>query len=114
MWREDGKGELYGYFPTANKAKKFCEGQCGNKFGASLGTGAWKFTPGEWVTLTERVKLNDIGESNGEIEVSVNGKSEILKTGITLRQSDAGKIRGVMIHTFFGGSAYSIDSTNLS
>jgi len=105
MWRDEGKGELYGYFPSTNKKKSFCEGQCGSKYGASLGTGAWKFTPGEWVTLTERVRLNDVGESNGEIEVSVNGKSEILKKGITLRQSGAGKIRGVMIHTFFGGSS---------
>lgn len=107
MWRDGGNGELYGYFPSVNKGRAFCEGQCGNEYGASLGRGAWRFTSGGWVSLQERVKLNDVGASNGEIEVYVNGNSVIKKTGITLRTTSAGRIRGVMMHTFFGGSAYS-------
>jgi hypothetical protein len=105
MWREKGEGELYGYLPSANMKLPVCKGKCDVKYGASLGTGKWTFKAGKWATLTERVKLNDVGKSNGEIEVSVDGVSKILVKGLQLRSNSAGKIRGIMIHTFFGGSS---------
>jgi len=105
MWRDGGKGELYGYLPTPNQRLAICKGKCDVKYGASLGTGAWKFKPGKWAQLTERVKLNDVGKSNGEIEVSVDGESKIHVKNLTLRTKEAGRIRGAMIHTFFGGSS---------
>jgi hypothetical protein len=109
MWREHGGGELYGYFPKTNARKK--GGPCANndkctvKYGASLGTDSWKFTPGEhYSSVTERVLLNDAGKFNGEIEVSIDGDSKYSAKGLQLRTSDKGRITGAMIHTFFGGS----------
>ncbi|KAG6831082.1 hypothetical protein H0H87_006198 [Tephrocybe sp. NHM501043] len=105
MWRKDGEGELYAYLPTANQKLAICKGKCDIKYGASLGTGSWKFEPGEWTQLSERVKLNAVGKMDGEIEVFVGGKSVIHEKGISLRESDKGRIMGAMIHTFFGGSS---------
>jgi len=110
MWREQGDGELYGYFPKTNARKKggpcATNDKCTVKYGASLGTGKWKFPTGdEYSSVTERVLLNDEGKFNGEIEVSINGDSKYSAKGLQLRTSDQGRITGAMIHTFFGGSS---------
>lgn len=105
MWREKGKGELYAYLPTANQKLAVCKGKCDVHYGASIGTGSWTFQPGKWTKLTERVLLNDNGQPNGEIEVSVDGKQVILVDKLTLRTSEQGRIQGIMVHTFFGGSS---------
>lgn len=106
MWRKDGKGELYGYLPTANNNKPFCpSGGCNPKYGASIDTGAWTFVSGDWTSVEERVTLNDPGKENGEIEVLIGGESKIHITGVVLRSSDKGRTRGAMMHTFFGGSS---------
>jgi len=105
MWREKGKGELYGYLPTANQKLPVCKGKCDVKFGASIDTGAWTFQPGKWTNISERVKLNDVGKMNGEIEVTVDGDSKIFVKNLMLRTSVKGRIQGAMVHTFFGGSS---------
>lgn len=105
MWREDGKGELYAYLPTANQKLSVCKGKCDVKYGASIGTGTWDFPTGEWTQVEEHVKLNDVGKANGEIQVIVNGETKVDVKNLTLRSSDKGRIRGGMIHTFFGGSS---------
>ncbi|KAG6884679.1 hypothetical protein C0993_009022 [Termitomyces sp. T159_Od127] len=105
MWRDHGAGELYAYLPTANQKLAVCKGKCDLKYGASIDTGNYKFTPGRWIELSERVKLNDVGKMNGEIEVFQDGASKILIKGIELRGSEEGRIFGAMIHTFFGGSS---------
>jgi len=107
MWREEGKGELYAYLPTANKNNtQACSGgKCSIKYGASIGTGSWSFTPGKWTKLEEIVTLNDFKNDNGEIEVLVDGESKIHVKNLVLRTSEEGRIQGAMIHTFFGGSS---------
>lgn len=105
MWREAGKGELYAYLPTANNDNPICKGDCGSAFGTSIGTGSWSFKPGEWTQITERVKLNDVGKKNGEIEILIGGQSKVKVDGLVLREDDKGRLRGVMMHTFFGGSS---------
>jgi len=105
MWREQGKGELYGYLPTANEKLPVCKGKCDVKYGASIGTGSWSFKPGEWTDVQERVLLNDVGQMNGEIEISIGGESKVNVKGLQLRGNAKGKIRGIMVHTFFGGSS---------
>ncbi|KAG5644483.1 hypothetical protein DXG03_008310 [Asterophora parasitica] len=105
MWRDGGKGELYAYLPTANQKLAVCKGKCDVKYGASMGTGKWVFPTGTWTKVTERVRLNTIGKNDGEIEVSINGASAFKVDGLQLRSSDRGRIRGTMMHTFFGGSS---------
>ncbi len=49
------------------------------------------------------MRLNDAGQENGELELFVNGQSRIKVSGLVLRSSEAGRIRGMQIQTFFGG-----------
>lgn len=56
-------------------------------------------------TIVERVKLNDFGEANREIELFVNGESVINVSGIIIRDSSAGRIRGIQVQSFFGGKS---------
>jgi len=109
MWRTDGAGEVYTYLPpdyAANQA--VCDvapfSTCNQVYGASVGRGSFKFATGGWTTISERVRLNDVGQTNGEIQLFVNGESVINVGGLVLRDSDAGRIRGMQMQTFFGGS----------
>lgn len=112
MWREDGQGEFYTYLPPYTESrfkanKKQCDypnSDCNPEYGASIGRGQFTFPTGQWTTLSERVRLNDAGEANGELELYVNGKSEIKLTGLILRDGGAGRMRGIQMQTFFGGS----------
>ncbi|KAJ6525685.1 hypothetical protein B0H19DRAFT_1084791 [Mycena capillaripes] len=113
MWRTNGMGELYSYLPdyevdgfAANK--RVCDvapfSECNPEYGASVGRGAFTFPTGQWTTVSQRVKLNDPGQANGEMQLWVNGKSVIDVSGIILRDSAAGRHRGIQMQTFFGGS----------
>ncbi|PIL33036.1 hypothetical protein GSI_04485 [Ganoderma sinense ZZ0214-1] len=109
MWRTDGKGEIYTYLPpdySANKA--VCdvapESECNDTYGASVGRGSFKFTAGTRATIGQRVRLNDVGKENGELELFVEGKSIFTVTGLVLRDSSAGRFQGIQMQTFFGGS----------
>jgi hypothetical protein len=109
MWRTNGAMELYTYLPPTFEANNaVCNippySDCNPTYGASVGRGIVSFVPGEWMTLSQRVRLNDVGKENGEIEVFANGKSLFTARGLVLRDSAAGLIRGIQAQTFFGGS----------
>jgi len=110
MWREEGKGESYLYLPSSDRFpanKKQCtevkDSFCDDAYGNSIGRGLFKFTPGQRSTITQRVRLNDAGQSNGQLTVYQDGKQIFDLDGIVLRQSDAGRIRGIQMQSFFGG-----------
>ncbi|KAG5339741.1 hypothetical protein C0989_003855 [Termitomyces sp. Mn162] len=112
MWRAEAAGEFYTYLPpytdarfAANKAQcdTVANSDCNPTYGASIGRGSFQFADGAWTTVTERVRLNDVGKANGELELFVNGKSVISLDGLILRGSSAGRIRGIQMQTFFGG-----------
>ncbi|KAG6876528.1 hypothetical protein C0992_012529 [Termitomyces sp. T32_za158] len=112
MWRGEAAGEFYTYLPpytdarfAANEAQcnAVANSDCNPTYGASIGRGSFKFADGAWTTVTERVRLNDVGKANGELELFVNGKSIINLDGLILRDSSAGRIRGIQMQTFFGG-----------
>lgn len=120
MWRTDGKGELYTYLPNPeissqfNANKALCNvaplSECNDEYGASVGRGAFSFTPGKWTTLAMRVLLNDDGKANGELELFVDGKSTINVDGLIIAYSKddtPARAQGIMAQTFFGG-AFSI------
>ncbi|KAF8839864.1 hypothetical protein BDN67DRAFT_1069714 [Paxillus ammoniavirescens] len=113
MWRTDGAGEIYAYLPpytdsqfAANEA--VCSvppySDCNDVYGASIGRGAFYFESGQWNTVSQRVRLNDVGQANGELELYVGGVSVINVGGLIIRDSDEGRIRGIQMQTFFGGS----------
>lgn len=112
MWRQEAAGELYTYLPPATdpqfKANKgVCDippfSTCNDVYGASVGRGSFTFVTGGWTTISQRVRLNDPGQANGELEVYHNGVSVINVSGLILRDSAAGRIRGMQMQTFFGG-----------
>ncbi|KAL7282902.1 hypothetical protein ACG7TL_002318 [Trametes sanguinea] len=109
MWRTDGAGELYTYLPpdySANQA--VCDippfSTCNDVYGASVGRGSFDWATGGRTTISQRVRLNDVGQQNGELEVFFDGKSVINVGGLVLRDSSSGRIRGIQMQTFFGGS----------
>ncbi|EIN07957.1 hypothetical protein PUNSTDRAFT_88685 [Punctularia strigosozonata HHB-11173 SS5] len=109
MWRTDGAGEMYTYLPPSYSANdNVCNvapfSECNPTYGASVGRGSFKFNKGDWTTVSERIKLNDVGKENGELELFVGGKSVLSATGLVLRDSSAGVMRGIQMQTFFGGS----------
>ena len=109
MWRTGGAGEMYTYLPRSFSANL---AQCrvppfstsNPTYGTSVGRGSFFFQPGDWTSVVQRMRLNDAGQENGELEVIVNGQSKINVSGLVLRSSEAGRIRGMQIQTFFGGS----------
>jgi len=109
MWRSDGAGELYTYLPpytdprfAANK--KVCDvppySECNPTYGASVGRGSFKFAAGTRTVISQRVRLNDPGKANGEIELFVGGESVINVDGLILGKA----LRGMQVQTFFGGT----------
>ncbi|KAJ7704483.1 polysaccharide lyase family 14 protein [Mycena rosella] len=109
MWRPQGAGELYTYLPDPSDPKyaaneKLCtmpQSQCNPTYGASISRGAFTFPTGEWLTVSERMKLNTAGQADGELELFVGGKSVISATWIIIRDSDEGRMRGIQFQTFF-------------
>lgn len=77
---------------------------CNPAYGSSLGRGAFNWGTGKWTTMAQRVRLNDVGQANGEIEIFVNGESVIKATGMTLRRNGSGRIRAALVQSFFGGN----------
>jgi len=113
MWRTEGAGEAYTYLPSPDNPgfeanKRLCDvapsSDCNPTYGASVGRGSFHFESGQWNTVSQRVLLNDVGQSNGELEVFFNGKSVINVTGLKYRDNAEGRIRGMQAQTFFGGS----------
>ncbi|WVQ74328.1 hypothetical protein IAR50_003927 [Cryptococcus sp. DSM 104548] len=96
MWRTDGAGEIYDYLPVSYTGTD-------DGYGESIDRGAFTWATGQWVTVANRVKLNDVGTANGEQEITINGESKISITGVTFATEDNTKIYGIMAQTFFGG-----------
>lgn len=68
--RREGSGEVYAYMPQFERNTEVLltvpPRSYGNpEYGFSVGRGAFIFPRGQWVTVAERVKLNDPGEENG-------------------------------------------------
>jgi hypothetical protein len=68
---------------------------------ATVGRGSFTFPTEEWLTLAQRIKLNDVGVANGEQELFVNGVSTINLTGLEISVKSDTKIYGIMAQTFF-------------
>lgn len=125
-YSKGGQGELYTYLPhTENNTSLLLaippKSIRNPDYGFSVGRGSFNFTAGAWNTVSERVRLNDVGVENGEswyfgnfscvrlilvlgeIEVRLNGEVAILVTGLTIRTREDSHIQGIHVQTFFGG-----------
>lgn len=91
MWRTDGDGEVYAYLPTSEE------------HGTSLGRGCWRFTPGNWITIRQRVQLNAPDAQDGRITVWQDDRLVLDRGGLQFRTTDQLRIDGLFFSTFFGG-----------
>ena len=57
MWRAEGAGEVYAYFPEDDG------------YGRILGPRTWYFEKGVWQKITQRVRLSTAGQVDGVIQV---------------------------------------------
>ncbi|KAL4254391.1 Alginate lyase [Abortiporus biennis] len=109
MWRTAGAGEIYTYLPPDfDENQAVCDippfSTCNDVFGASVGRGSFTWKTGARTTVSQRVRLNDAGQANGEIQLFVAGQSVINVGGLVIRNSTEGRFRGMQFQTFFGGS----------
>lgn len=69
----DGKGELYAYLPITDSNTRRLLAIPGSHqnpdYGFSVGRGSFFLKADAWTTVAERVKLNDLGQENGEPSV---------------------------------------------
>ena len=94
MWRPEGKIVNYIYHV----------GQSG-KYGDDVDTGI-AFTPGEWHQLASRVRLNEIGKSNGLLETWIDGNKVNFPSeyeNMVWRLSSTILIDTFYFSSFFGG-----------
>jgi hypothetical protein len=68
--RQNGEGEIYAYMPPYEENTKSLlsvppKSYGSQEYGFSVGRGSFTFSSGTWITLAQRVKLNDPGVSNG-------------------------------------------------
>ena len=108
MWRSNGTGELYTYLPLTEQNAAAQEAVPpltveNDDYGFSVGRGSFTFPAGQWVTILQRIKLNDPASYNGQIMLWINGQSKINVTGVSMRTASNSTIKGLHFQTFFGG-----------
>ena len=91
MWRANGDGEAYAYLATSDS------------YGTEIGRGRWRFRPGEWHCLEQRVVLNTPGGDDGRLAVWVDGSLLVDERALRYRTTESLQIRGIFFSTFFGG-----------
>ncbi|KAH8828695.1 hypothetical protein DL96DRAFT_1595385 [Flagelloscypha sp. PMI_526] len=110
MWRAGLAGEMYAYLPLTEHNKSQLEAvppesRENGDYGFSVGRNAFNFRDaiGRWISVAFRVKLNQVGQTDGELQLWINGASVISANNLQLRSSDDAKIKGMHFQTFFGG-----------
>ncbi|KAJ1305672.1 hypothetical protein OPQ81_010411 [Rhizoctonia solani] len=116
MWRAKGVGEIYTYIPNIPSNHEALKNvppvtHCNPDFGWSVARGSFYFNSGEWTTIAERVRLNDIGCANGRIQLWANGELVVDIHGLEIRVEKEVVFRGAHFQTFFGGKAQDWAST---
>ncbi|CAE6532689.1 unnamed protein product [Rhizoctonia solani] len=115
MWRPKGAGEIYTYLPNTPANQETIQAvpktHCNPDFGWSVARGSFRFKPGEWTTIAERVRLNDVGCANGVIQLWANGELVVDIQGLEIRVDEEVVFRGAHFQTFFGGKGEDWAST---
>ncbi|WP_052481036.1 polysaccharide lyase [Gilvimarinus agarilyticus] len=100
MWRENGAAVIYAYLPPSPNGR-----YGGQPWGQDIELGA-RFIPGQRHCLAQQIKINEIGQENGELTVWFDGKQILHREDMSYRLTDtpAGYIGGIMFSTFHGGN----------
>eukprot|EP00890_Picochlorum_soloecismus_P005464 jgi/Picsp_1/5919/NSC_03276-R1_alginate lyase len=115
VWQRKGVACLYVYIPTQISPDQTKEGAIDIQHDAfkrhshttAKGCHLWhkgplSFNKGEWNSVKMRVEMNDVGASNGQVSLEVNGQREYIDDMIW-RSDPQLLIGGLSIQTFFGG-----------
>ena len=92
MWKNNGELIIYFYYVDM-------PGQYGENL--SLNFSAEKE---KWYKLTQRIKINDPGKTNGILEVWIDDKKVLSRNNIRFRIGEKGKIDSFYFSTFHGGN----------
>lgn len=108
--RTDADGELYAYLPISKRNSRAMmrvpETIADDDFGYSVGRGAFELPTNEWISIAQRVKLNDPPCAfNGEVELFIDGESTLLLKKVRIRTTEEAAIMGFHFITFFGGTS---------
>lgn len=94
MWVEQGKLVPYLYYVGMPAERKF-----GDFW--PMGISA---KPGEWMQITQQVRLNSPGKKNGIYAVWVNGRPVTRRTDMEWRWGNKGQIDTFYFSTYYGGN----------
>jgi hypothetical protein len=105
MWRPDGAMEVYAYAPIekSDPIAKISDCRVNPKYGTSLMRGRTNLIRGQKNTITLCAKMNDVGQANGVVTLTVNGQESSMDI-VTLRRNRDLKFSGIFFSTFFGGN----------
>lgn len=92
MWVEDFSGSIYAYTPNSVT------------YGTYIGRKQIPLTRGEWVQLTQEIKLNRVGSSDGHVKVWVNGQLVVYQQDVLFRTTERLKTDRIYFDVFYGGS----------
>lgn len=97
MWRPGGRGVIYLYHmdKTTSCAPDIILRNPDNS--------TFMFQKGVWYRIVQRVKINNVGQSNGEVEVFINGERARLVTGLRF-VTNSDQVNTFYFATFHGGS----------
>lgn len=80
-------------------------GLYGTDKGKFIGCGTWRFAPdNKWHNIQLTIHLNDVGKSNGQINVCYDKKFVYSVKDIAFRLTSSLNINGILFQSFFGGS----------
>jgi hypothetical protein len=96
-WRAAGRVAQYVYHPDQ-------PGVYGEDFEWDVG-GARMFIAGEWVTVEQRILMNEPGHRGGVIEGWWSGELALRRQGLRFRDVDGFAIDAFYFSTFFGGNS---------
>jgi hypothetical protein len=97
MWRKGGTLVLYLYHLDKSNPP------CGDNDTLKVNGQKFIITKGTWIKVTERVKVNTGTNHDGEVEIWLNDKPALLRTGIQF-VNNGDKVDQLYFSTFHGGS----------
>jgi hypothetical protein len=97
MWRKGGSLVLYLYHLDKSNPP------CGDNDTLKVNGQKFIITKGTWIKVTQRVKVNTGTNHDGEVEIWLNDKPALLRTGIQF-VNNGDQVNQLYFSTFHGGS----------
>lgn len=93
MWRKNGEAVIYLYHMNMQ-----------GKWGDDLALGDFHFKPNTWHTLVQHIRVNDMQQSTGVLEVWIDGTKQLSRHNIQFRGQVQAVIDAFFFSTFHGGN----------